>query len=1564
MFVFSCGEEPLPEPGNGNGTDTPTPSGKTWSVNGSVQKGPFTQGTSITIQALDDKLDPTGKNYSTKTTDDAGLFAIGSQIESRYVEIIATGYYFNEIEGKVSSSTLTLRSLSDLSEEGKTNVNLLTTLESDRMMALVKGGKSVAEARKQAEQEIFAVFNIPNTVGDTGFDKMDITGGTDADAILLAISASLQAGRTVGELSELISKIAGEVATAGKLETDRIRTQILDGCKKVDADKVRNNLTKRYTDLGKTDFVIPPFEDYLDVNGNGVIDKKDSWIILGKNDFVISDKGGTFELEMQHNVDYEVSVGDCSWLSWQETKAYLQDARIVFTAQPSEETDARYAVITIKDKATSHAETATVTQKQKDALTVSASSFELEKEGGNVEIIIGHNADVQVRSDASWLTLFETKAMVSNTYVFKATSNPEVQTRTGHITVTMNELSETITVYQKGGRTLVLSDKEFTVGPYGGTVSVQATTNVDYEVTGPGVPWITLAEGAGTKAIVTDNYVWTGLANDTGEERTATIVFKDKESDLSETVTITQLQNDIVEGEDAYTIPWEGGQFDVAVQTNADLTASIIQEGEWLSILETKALHTSTVTLKALMNPDISPRTAYLELTSGDNKWQITITQKANAQQVTVHVATPGTLSEVISEEDLHKIINLKITGKLNEQDLELLKGGAYHPYDPGTFVGTGHDAYFECDWCVEELDLSEMTTTTNETGGVFRCIPSLTKVIMPLHIEKVSADAFYFCPNLETVDFGTNSDILILEGRVNVNLVYPDRTNHNGAFENCISLKAVTLPDNLEELQAGVFKDCSALENIVFPASCNVRTLKPGIGTYSNGLDSWDYDFGLFWGCTSLDEVILPESLRKIEQYAFYGSQFRKIVFPNRVTTIEANNLFEGCSRLEEVTLPATITEYAPYMFAGCKSIKTINTASPVTRYGDHCFDGANSAFFKLDPDIEYATYVFANMDKESLAFPEWFKVIPAGMFAGWTNLKEINLDGVEEIGLNAFDGCSGLTDIVLPKSIQRVWSRAFVCPSLKSVEVRSEKAIFGIRHCSIEQPGGTVDSWRGPGFSSYFGVDLNQLPEGTVLNYEIDYAYNYPSFVINGDYGSATVTIANTVLSVIGRLGDERITEIVFEPGSQCEEFGISSGTGITSISLPASIKRIAANAFSNMKFKSIDFLPENLEYIGEGAFSGCSELRRITIPAKVDTLAAEAFSGCGKLYEISIPENTSLSYIGSGAFRGCSDLEIHSGLFTAVTSIGGDAFSAVTLAPNVEIAFPSLTSLEASAFCGVKGTLKASFPVLETIGSYSFRNVTLDAPKGFPKLTSIDSYAFLNASFASEADFPSVTSVENNAFDRVQGTLKASFPELETIGEHSFRGVTLDAPGGFPKVTSIGGGAFEEATIISEVDFSSLTSVEEGTFKGLQGTLKGSFPALETIGWRGFAGLTLDIPDGFPKVIWISESSFNDSVLNESLTFPKIRYVGAFAFSNTPLRTVTFGPELTGIEDYVFGRDNQVLEEVHFQGTTPPGKGCGLDPDAYSPSLKIFVPAAAYSAFQAAWGDKEWWSLVVTE
>ena len=1188
LLLISCQEEDIPEDIN---KPVPTPpSGQTWSVNGSVQKGPFTQGTSITVQALDASLNPTGSQYQTKTTDDAGSFAVGSQIESRYVEIIAMGYYFNEIEGKVSSSTITLRCISDLAEEGKTNVNLLTTLESDRVRALVKEGKTVADARTQAENEIFAVFNIPVSAGSVAnFDKMDITGGGVADAILLAVSASLQAGRSVGELSELISKIASDVASSGELVTESLRAKIIEGCTKVDADKVRDNLEKRYADLGKTDFSIPPFEDYLDVNGNGVIDRDDSWIILGQSDFVISDKGGTFDVSLQHSQDFEAIVEE-GWVRQIDTKAYLKDAVLHFEVDPNEDVDPRYAVIRIKDSKSSYSESVTLTQKQKDALTLSGSSVELEKEACTFDVEYNHNADVGVTMDVDWIRTVSTKGLTASKATFAVDANPETTTRTGHLTFTLGELRETLTVYQKGGRTLVLSEKEVSVGSEGGTVSLRVSANVPFEVSGPDAGWLTSVSGSSVRAMVSHTYSYKVEENVTGSPRSTVITFRDTESDLSETVTITQAQNDVFSGEKSeYRVSFEGGTVEIPVSTNLDYTASIEQEGSWLSVLETKAVRNETIVLKAVKNETISPRTAVLKLLGAEQILSFKIVQGANAEQVTVTVTTPGTLTQQMSEEDLHKVLNLKIVGTLNDEDLAVLKGGTW--VGQGVYIGSD-PAHFECDWVVETLDLSEMKTESSAIGkdrNFFCCVPSLMKVVMPQEVETIGESSFNKCINLKEIDWGTGSSVSTICGRLYVNPVIGlSNRGYYGAFKDCISLESVTLPESLADFQAGAFLNCSSLKTLVFADGGKLRELKRTQTYTSTGLSTTLHVMGHLWGCTSLETIVLPSNLREIGQNAFFGTPLRTITIPETVKFISTEYLFEGCERLEEVTLPSTITEYSKGMFSGCAKLASIKGPAKIKKYCEACFEGCPSKWIVLDPEAEYGSGVFAGMDVESITFPAGFKTVPTRMFAQCKNLKSLSLGEVQSIGESAFDGCA-LTSLTLPRSVRQVDGFAFAANSaLSNVRIDAEDIIFN---------------------DSFYYDEIS------------------------------AVTIGKGVKSIDGPLGGT-VSEIVFEEGGVCEYFASAGGQkSLKSITLPLTLKTIGDEAFYDCTITSVD-IPAGVTSIGERAFNNCGALTSVSLPDGLEDIGKNAFGECNKLEKITIPYT--VAGIGKEAFYGCSYLE----------------------------------------------------------------------------------------------------------------------------------------------------------------------------------------------------------------------------------------------------------------------------------------------------------------------------------
>jgi len=258
----------------GNGGDRNSESSN-YSIIGNVQKGPFIIGSNVTIQALNSSLIPTGQTFSTQTTDNFGSFSLALELGSRYVEIMVSGYYYNEVSGELSDSTLTLRSVSDL-EQGKTiNINILTALQAQRLTKLVQAGSTFEAAQEQSLTELLDVFNIPSN-GVLNFDKMDITGSSTSDGILLAVSSVMQQDSSVAELSSELSTITTDIASDGVLDNSSVKDSILTSSYNLHMLDVETNLKNRYEELGQAYTVPESFRDFIDSDGDGVINVNDT----------------------------------------------------------------------------------------------------------------------------------------------------------------------------------------------------------------------------------------------------------------------------------------------------------------------------------------------------------------------------------------------------------------------------------------------------------------------------------------------------------------------------------------------------------------------------------------------------------------------------------------------------------------------------------------------------------------------------------------------------------------------------------------------------------------------------------------------------------------------------------------------------------------------------------------------------------------------------------------------------------------------------------------------------------------------------------------------------------------------------------------------------------------------------------------------------------------------------------------------------------------------------------------------------------------------------------------
>lgn len=97
-----------------------------------------------------------------------------------------------------------------------------------------------------------------------------------------------------------------------------------------------------------------------------------------------------------------------------------------------------------------------------------------------------------------------------------------------------------------------------------------------------------------------------------------------------------------------------------------------------------------------------------------------------------------------------------------------------------------------------------------------------------------------------------------------------PVTSIHSYAFDNCSSVTKIILPDSIKTIESYAFFSCGMLE-ISIPASVST------IGASA------------FYGCKALKKLALPEGLKTIRRQLFTYSGVQAVYIPASVTSIEA---------------------------------------------------------------------------------------------------------------------------------------------------------------------------------------------------------------------------------------------------------------------------------------------------------------------------------------------------------------------------------------------------------------------------------------------------------------------------------------------------------------------------------------------------------------------------------------------------------------------------------------------------------------------------------------------------
>ena len=405
---------------------------------------------------------------------------------------------------------------------------------------------------------------------------------------------------------------------------------------------------------------------------------------------------------------------------------------------------------------------------------------------------------------------------------------------------------------------------------------------------------------------------------------------------------------------------------------------------------------------------------------------------------------------------------------------------------------------------------------------------------------------------------------------------VIPATINNNGgttynvtsigdnAFDQCASLKSVTIPNSVTNIGSFAFSGCTSLASVTIPSSVT------------------DIGYSAFGGCTSLKSVTIPKSVTTIGDYTFQGcTSLASVTISSGVTSI-SGYAFLKCTSLASVTIPNSVTSIGEGAFLDCTNLTSITYTT-----------GNNSSYRSTDGVL------FGDNGKTLLYYPAGHK--DAGTETASTTYTIPN--DVTSIGENAFNNCSRLVSVIIPNSVISIGNFAFEnCVRLASVTIPNSMRSIGNN-----------------AFENCVSLASVTIPNSVT---------SIGTFAFNSCSKLASVTIPNSVTSIgvalfqgCTSLKSVTIPNSVTNIGSNA----FSSCISLKSVTIPNSVTSIGNDAFVCTSLTSVT-IPNSVTSIGDRAFGYCNNLSTVSAENWDVVCGTNAFDGIASSAKLYVPKSRS--------------------------------------------------------------------------------------------------------------------------------------------------------------------------------------------------------------------------------------------------------------------------------------------------------------------------------------------------
>ena len=567
--------------------------------------------------------------------------------------------------------------------------------------------------------------------------------------------------------------------------------------------------------------------------------------------------------------------------------------------------------------------------------------------------------------------------------------------------------------------------------------------------------------------------------------------------------------------------------------------------------------------------------------------------------------------------------------------------------YIPQYVNSIGSLALANCDKLTNVRLLSKELLEVPEGTKIFANSGSQSRLVLTLPIDGTKVVPNYFMQGanyLKDVVFGVKSgeaDTSVCE-QIGI-----------GAFEDCVSLEAITIAKYVKYINKGAFAGCTSLKYYSAPF---IGSLASEVDTSENTL------FGIVFGEKSKEGCIeteqhyseagsrryyIPASLQEVVITYYTNVFYSAFENCNKLTkvTIESNtgldvvtkaNLtinngsmistkaFYNCTSLEQITMSEQLLSISENAFENCRSLMQITIPKEVTSIGKNAFYNcinvsALTFNAKSCNDFEVNNSIFSNLGQQQAtvkvtigsevrAIPNYFMNPELGA-TNYPNTTELIFDGktpvITKIGHSAFRFNVKLRLFTIPSSVRSIGQLAF-----DGTGYYTNKA-----------------NWTGP-------ILYSQSTSSAI------YLLKYDVSKSNLNTDNEVVLNNKTYLIADAAFGP------IIPAGADKPQSG-SQNNVLTKVTIPESVVYIGNEAFSYCnKLETILFISTsgNLEYIGDKAFYGCSSLgieNNFYITENVKAIGVSAFYGCTSLKQVFINSETILSQLISIDVTCCGGL-----------------------------------------------------------------------------------------------------------------------------------------------------------------------------------------------------------------------------------------------------------------------------------------------------------------------------------